>query len=528
MKKVLIIDDEVQIRKGLRMKVNWVDLGLEILGEASNGLEALSLLERQSVDIVVTDVKMPVMDGIEFVKHCHQNYPTVKIIVLSGYNEFEYARSAMREGVKHYLLKPVAPNELADALEKVRTELDEEFTQRKEAEKIIKKAAVQKEAEQEQFLLQLVKEDWIERSLPFETIKQLNLEHFQLDKGLFQFISVEIRDSNKNPHKAKELWMPFRMLCREIAKEHKQTYSFYDPQYRNMIHFVHLMKEDSENSQKSIVRKITHYVNTYMKLEVVIGVGKAVSHYKNMKNGYRSSLLSWSQSDIGLHSQIIDETVHKEMFKFTPDLEKKIINSMESNKRKVFEEQVSTILGKSQTHSILSYFYVSNRLLFLLSSYVDKYGFEKKLIKQFIWNCQQSIWELNSQNRVKDTLIQLGNAMMDQIHKTRVSVGVAIVDDVRFYLEEHYGEEISLTMLSEQFHINSAYLSELFKMHIGENFSDYLLHLRMTKAIDLLQDDQLKIIDVAQLVGFSNSGYFSTVFKKYFGQTPADFRKSAI
>ncbi|WP_445486767.1 response regulator transcription factor [Niallia sp. 03133] len=528
MKKVIIIDDEVQIRKGLRMKVNWENLGLEIVGEASNGLEAFSFLKENKVDIAITDVRMPIMDGIEFVKNCHYTYPLVKVIVLSGFNDFEYARSTMREGVKHYLLKPVAPDELVEALEVARNEIEEESNQRKEADKIIQQAAVQKEAEQEQFLLQLVKEDWMERSLSFETIKQLNLEHFQLEEGVFQFISVELRDSNKNPHQAKDLWKPFRMLCREIAKQRTQTYTFYDPQYRNMIHFVHLVKADSENNQKSLVREITHYVNTYMNLEVVIGVGNVISHYKNMKNGYRSSLLSWSQSDIGLQSQILDETVHKEMFKFTPDLEKKITNSIESNKKDAFDEHVSAILGKSQAHSILSYFFVSNRLLFLLSSLADKYEVEKKLIKQFVWNCQQSIWELNSQNRVRETLILLGNAIMDQVHKSKASVGVSIVENIRFYLEEHYGEEISLTMLSEQFHINSAYLSELFKMHIGQNFSDYLLHLRMAKALDFLQDHDLKIIDVAQLVGFSNSGYFSTVFKKYFGQTPADFRKSVV
>ncbi|MFT8320705.1 MAG: response regulator [Bacillus sp. (in: firmicutes)] len=528
MKKVIIMDDEVQIRRGLRMKVNWEELGFEIVGEASNGVEALDLLKEKIVDIVVTDVRMPIMDGIEFVKQCHQTYPSVKVIVLSGYNDFAYAQSTMREGVKHYLLKPIAPSELIDALEKVRIEIEQEQTQRKEAEKIIKKATLQKEEEQEQFLLQLVKEDWTEKPLPFEMIQQLELENFPIENGLFQYISVEIRDSYKNPHLAKDLWNPFRMLCREIAKKRKQTYSFYDPNYKNMIHFVYLVEGDSENNQKNIVRDITHYVNSYMNLEIVIGVGKVVQSYKKMKSGYRSSLLSWSQSEIGLSSQVLDETVYKELFTFTPDLEKKMINTIEGNKRDGFQYYISTVLGKNQSHSIMSFSVVSNRVLYLLSSLASKYEVDTKVIKQLMWNCQQSIWELNSQTTVMENLIQLGNTIMDQVHKAKTSVGVTIVERVRLYIENHYAEEITLTTLSDQFHINSAYLSELFKLHIGQNFSDYLLRLRMTKAIDFLQDKELKIIDVAQLVGFSNSGYFSTVFKKYFGQTPADFRKRAV
>ena len=132
---------------------------------------------------------------------------------------------------------------------------------------------------------------------------------------------------------------------------------------------------------------------------------------------------------------------------------------------------------------------------------------------------------LNSQDKVIETLLQLAQLIIEKIRLARFS-NKKIIDSIRHYVDQHFASEVSLTTLSNLFHINSAHLSETFKSHVGQNFSEYLVHLRMEKAKHLLKEDQLKIIDVANLVGFSNSGYFSTVFKKQFGQTPVEFRNS--
>ena len=126
MMKVLITDDEIQIRKGLRLKVDWEEEGFQIVEEASNGKEALEILQTMDIDIVITDMRMPIMDGVELAKHCHQEFPHVKVIVLSGYSDFDYVRNSMQQGVKDYLLKPVAPDELVEALRKIRKEVEEE------------------------------------------------------------------------------------------------------------------------------------------------------------------------------------------------------------------------------------------------------------------------------------------------------------------------------------------------------------------------------------------------------------------
>ena len=524
MMKVIIADDEIQIRKGLRMKVDWEEEGFQIAGEASNGKEVLELLGKMDIDLVLTDMRMPIMDGLELAKRCQQEFPNVKVIVLSGYSDFELVRGSMKEGVKDYLLKPVAPDELVEALQKIRKEIETERQKQVETAQMRQLVLSQLQEVQEQYLLYLVKEEWLELNLVIERLRQLQLEELVNEQAVVQFVTVEIRESFGNPNRLKELWLPFQMLCKEISKEHVGTYSFYDPSYANMVHF--LIRIDL-NTPSNLVESLQRNVKRLLNLETVIGIGNVVTGLANFKTGYISSLLAWSQSQLGSQSQVIDAAITKEdAFEFSPDFERKLTNAIENARLEAFRENIQSLLQGDGNQSILSFSFAANRVLFLLGSLTKKYDIETKDIQKTIWNCQQSIWELNSQSKVLENLLQLAQLIIEKVHLARFSNGKLIVDSVRNYLDQHYASEISLTLLSELFHINSAHLSETFKNYVGQNFSDYLVKLRMDKAQQFLRDKQLKIIDVANLVGFSNSGYFSTVFKKHVGQTPVEFRNA--
>ncbi|MFB5196476.1 two-component system response regulator [Bacillus sp. AFS073361] len=522
--KVIIADDEIQIRKGLRMKVDWEEEGFQIAGEASNGKEALELLGEMDIDLVLTDMRMPIMDGLELAKRCQQEFPNVKVIVLSGYSDFELVRGSMKEGVKDYLLKPVAPDELVESLQKIRKEIETERQKQVETAQMRQLVLSQLQEVQEQYLLYLVKEEWLELNLVIERLRQLQLEQLVNKNAVVQFVTVEIRESFGNPNRLKELWLPFQMLCKEISKEHIGTYSFYDPSYANMVHF--LIRIDL-NNPSNLVESLQRNVKRLLNLETVIGIGNVVTGLANFKTGYISSLLAWSQSQLGSQSQVIDAAITKEeAFEFSPDFERKLTNAIENASFEAFRENIHSLLQGDGNQSILSFSFAANRVLFLLGSLAKKYDIETNDIQKNIWNCQQSIWELNSQSKVLENLLHLAQLIIEKVRLARFSNGKLIVDSVRNYLDQHYASEISLTLLSELFHINSAHLSETFKNYVGQNFSDYLVKIRMDKAQQFLRDKQLKIIDVANLVGFSNSGYFSTVFKKHVGQTPVEFRNA--
>ncbi|MFC0470674.1 response regulator [Halalkalibacter kiskunsagensis] len=526
MMKVIITDDEIQVRKGLRMKVDWEEEGFEIVAEASNGKEALELLENGVVDLIITDMRMPIMDGVELAKHCHEQFPNVKVIVLSGYSDFDFVRGSMKEGVRDYLLKPVAPDELEEALRRIRKEIEEEKQNQLESDRMRQLVHSHLQEVQDQYFLHLVKEEWLQLAMVKERLHQLQLEELAHEFVTVQFVTVEIRENDDKSKRLKEFGLPFQLLCKEIAKEHAGAYSFYDPNYTNMVQFLQLTDSKTPNRTSDLVKNVQENVKKYLHLETVIGIGNVVRGLKEFRNGYISSLLAWSQSQLGSESQVIDETgTREEVFDFSPDFERRLTNAIENVDFEVFKENLKKVLGRGENQSVMSFSMAANRVLFLLGSLAKKYDIETKDIQSTIWNCQQRIWELTSQHKVMEYLMQLAQLIVEKVRAARFS-NHKLIDSIKHYLDEHYANEISLTSLSKLFHINSAYLSETFKNKVGQNFSDYLVSIRMEKAKQFLQDKHLKIIDVANLVGFSSSGYFSTVFKKHFGQTPVEFRKS--
>ena len=506
------------------MKMDWKEEGFEIVAEASNGKEALEIIHNQKVDIVITDMRMPKMDGVELAKRCHQEFPHVKVIVLSGYSDFDYVRNSMKQGVRDYLLKPVAPEELVETLYKIRLEIVDEKRKQVEFANINRLVHSHLQEVQEQFILHLVKEERLQLDIVKERLQQLQL--YELTYGCrVQFVTVEIRD-DINFSRLEELRLPFQMICKEIAKQTEGTYYFHDTNYPNMVQFLHSFTLDKDIFK--LVKQVQQKVNEFLKVETVIGIGKVVNDLPEYRTGYISSLLAWSQSQVGPKSQIIDQTVTgDEVFDFTPDFEKRLTNSIENTDFSAFKENLNKILAGSEKRSVLSFSFTANQVLFILGSLAKKYNVETKDVQNMIWNCQQSIWSHSSNEKVKDYLAKLANLMINKVHVTRFS-NKNLIDSIRQYLDQHYASEITLKTLSTLFHINSSHLSESFKNHVGQNFSDYLVNIRLEKAKEFLKDNELKIIDVANLVGFSNSGYFSTVFKKNFGTTPAKYRNSHI
>ncbi|OXS54898.1 two-component system response regulator [Bacillus sp. DSM 27956] len=519
--KVILVDDEIQIRRGLKWKVDWEEEGFVIAGEASNGKEALQVIEEVMPDLILTDVRMPVMDGMQLVKALSGKYPEIKVIVLSGYADFEYVRSSLVEGVKDYLLKPVDPEELTAALRKSKGEIEVEKQRRMETDRMNQFHA---EEMREQYLLHLVKDEWAEKNISRERLSQLKLDVLVGEDTVVQFITVEIRSSDSE--QVRDLFLPFKMLCRELSYEHEGIMSFYDTSYPNMIHFL-CHHHSGGDRVPHFVQELQKNVSAYLHLETVIGLGKVVRGLSQLKNGYISAILSWSQSSADVMSQLIDGTSSKQTAEFTEDAEWKLSNSMEQGDFESFKKHLLTTLAECDRQSVMSYSFAASRVLFMLGSMARKYDLYTDDLKKKMWNCQLGIWELTSRDRVKGELLDLARVITEKVSETRHSSnGIAIVENVRRYMDRHYTNEISLTSLADQFHINSAYLSEMFKELVGQNFSDYLVNLRMEKARSLLMDEQLKVIEIAHLVGYSNSGYFSTVFKKRFGQKPLDYRKS--
>ncbi|GLC89657.1 response regulator [Lysinibacillus piscis] len=516
--RVLLVDDEAQIRKGLMKKVKWVEFGYDEILEAANGVEALEVLQQYKIHLILTDIRMPRMDGVELAQKCHESYPNCKLVVLSGYSDFDYVKKAMQYGVRDYLLKPIAPDELNEMVYKMTVEINKELQKQKEIDSAKHFVHSYFHEVQEQYLLYMVKDEWLQKHLVVERVKQLQLD--EILKQPYQLLTAELRGNSSS--RVSELWYSFQLISRELTVPNKWIYAFINPSYRNVVHFLVLA---DDKVLATFIQSLLAEVKRLLRLELVIGIGNKAVGIENLKTSYISSLLAWSQSELGCQSQIIQAgEISKETVDVSTDSERILLHAIESLNAESFNKQIKQLFDISLHHSVWSFSYMANRILFLLSAVGQKYDADSQGVKELLWECQQSIWALQSDVSIIEKIQDLAKKIMENVRKARYSNGRLVVENIRQYMDEHYGTEITLTSLSEMFHMNNAYLSELFKEQIGENFSDYLTRIRMEKAQIFLQDEQLKIIDVANLVGYANSGYFSTVFKKYFKQTPVEYR----
>lgn len=539
MNTLMIVDDEAGVRNSIKAKIDWEAAGFCISKEAASGMEALQLLEVGPLpDVLMTDIRMPQMDGIELIRLCKQKFPEIKLVVLSGYSDFEYMQAAIQVGVKDYLLKPVGRKELNELLQKLGKEIAAEriVKERERAELILREQHLQ--ASRESLLLRLVNEDSTSLLAAKERVRQLGLSFlFELGpERAVRFITAEMRipaGRLGEGEPADLMHLAFRMLCRETAAPYANIYPFYDVSHPGMLHFL-IMEEnvqaptaDKRIEADRFVRLLRQHIRSFLRLEAVIGLGEAVTSLQQIKNAYSSSMLSWSKSTadgVHLHSM---EGIQGIMNVITPELERQLVVAIESGDQHVFQQYMQRVLPQGIDYSQFSFTFIAMRLMLILHSVAKKYddGAGDSMLQQQLWDCQTTIGSFRSREAVVQQLEVLGRLVIQTAQRARSSNGVSITAAVKKYMEENFAYELTLSGLADMFHLNETYLSGLFKQHVGVTFSEYLTRLRMHKAGELLSGSELKLTDIAMLVGISSSSYFSTSFKKFYGMSPKEYRE---
>lgn len=533
--KVMIVDDEVGVRNSIKAKIDWIAAGFEVALEASNGEEALQLLDQHPLpDVVISDIRMPQMDGITFIRNCKERYPQLKMVVLSGYSDFEYMKAAIQLGVKDYLLKPVVRSDLTSLLSQLSDELKEELHRSLEEQLDQMKNRQQLKILQEQLLLQLVKDEWLSIPVIKERLQQLQLSELAIDDLHAQFVTVEMRFPQsrlEDWRERKDLFhLAFQMLCRETAERWEHVYPFYDVSHPSMMVFLVILNESKVENRFAdrFVKELRSNVKKYLRVENVTGIGEAIKGLGQLKNGYASSILSWSQSTTQTAACHGDRSLLKLTHQFTPEVERKLVHAVENLDMEAFTRQVQSIFSPEQDCPMFVFTFISLRIILLFNSIAKKFEIGDASLQKYLWNCQMTVRDYQSREQVLEQLYELTRLVMDEVKKTRFSNGQYMVEAVRNYVEENFSYELTLSNLADMFHINETYLSGLFKQHVGMTFSDYVTKLRMNKAELLLREEDLKLTDIAMLVGYSSSSYFSTAFKKYYGKSPKEAREDLM
>lgn len=517
MYKVLLVDDERIIVEGISRTVNWNAFQTELIGTARNGIEAATFIESHMPDIVISDIKMPGMDGLQLVEKMYEQFPHIAFILLSGFSEFDYARKAMQYGVKHYLLKPCNENTITQALSEVIEDLEKQQSQesfmlniQKELSKVLPHA-------KEQFLKELVtnktygQRDWDDYGRLFHiTVEndKIQLLLFQIE-GKFEFEHMfAIKNIAQDV-----LGKSIVLLSTTIGK-----------------HVLLLIKvTDDAEPLFSQLEKIKQTFASYYKLDTTVAVSDA-GQITDARKMYRETLECLNyQFYLGEGSIITkndiertDDGLHKT---FIYD-EEPLCMHVKSGDWLFVQAELQNyfaMLADSRMDTHLSKSYVIPLYVAIvrqgkpdeINDYLKKIAsfdklFTLRAIEQFVTENAEQICLNNFQSQTKK-------------HSY-------IIHKMILVIEEHIANpELSLNWVaSEILYMNADYLGKLFKKETGDKFSNYVVRLRMEKAMEEIEiTGDVKVFELAEKFGFGdNPQYFSQVFKKYTGFTPSEFKRS--
>ncbi len=533
MYRILLVDDEALIREAVSENVDWEQYGYMLAGSCENGEEALKFIEKNPVDVVLTDICMPYMDGIKLSEKIGERYPAAKVVILSGYDDFEYAKMAIRYGVKDYLLKPITAEELGKVLVGIRDELDQE---KKNRQKISDLNVEYRKGQQLLYfdaLLCLIKGSKTDE----ESCKELLKLGISFDYAVYRVAIVELdlyakagRLDEKTKKESELMAFTLHNISQEmVSKEHAGEVC-RGKENRVYILFHTNKPLEFRQTVKEICDAIIGQMNRIMQLSVNIGIGGYVSGLENIyiSCGEAEEALSYHYILGGNHVIEIESIREKKGWADVEKLVEKIILHVKKNdgceiKNDMWEMERAL---RDHRYERRNAGIVLQRVVDLLDELCrisgpedDKMPFSKEQMLERILMAEegeQAVELLGSY------CVQVGM----YLEKLKNVGGRRYAVEATDYMEKNYGDpELGLNLVCSYLNISTSRFSAIFKQATGTTFMEALTGIRMQKAKELLEHTDLKNYEIAERVGFSDSHYFSVAFKKTTGKTPTEYAR---
>lgn len=513
--KALVVDDEKRVRTGLVSNIQWKRYGFSEPMEASNGEAALSIMQQNKIDVVITDIRMPVMSGIELAEKIHSRYPSTKVIILSGYNDFEYAQTAMRYGVTYYLTKPTDINELQQILEKIHTEFEENLSKEEQINRINEKYSRISKLLSTRYMDELYYKD-IRNDSQYSDLFE-NPSHIYTPAILHLLsdnTNNSVLDSDMLETLIRSLLLDHGIHC--VIQKHDRLF---------LMILNHNYPDDKEiatqvNNALTTTGTITGikwcllYGNNFTDIPMMAQCCHlltdriSICNWRNNQGMFQCSeteMRDLSPDDIAVYTgQYLDHAMN--------DTHYELINYLKN----LFMNELAYIpltqlrsLTESMITSVRSYY--EKKLIVGTAAIAEVAGTDVMQRTELV-------------DRLAEIIIRLREASQDQTY----SVANAAVVQVKNLLENEYMKQISLEYISKSVNMSPSYISRMFKSIIGINLTEYLTQLRIDKAKQLLCDYNIRIYEVGNKVGYNNIRHFSHVFRDIVGLTPTEYRERLL
>ncbi|WP_166238976.1 response regulator transcription factor [Paenibacillus turpanensis] len=519
MYKVLLVDDERIILEGIASVVEWGRCGTRLIGKAIDGRQALEMIEAEPPNIVITDIKMPEMNGIQLIEQVKERFPEIVFIILSGHEEFSSAQSAMKLGVRHYLLKPCNEKKIMQVLAEVVEEL-KEFERRG--------AFIMNNRENFAKVLPQIKEQFLKECITNKTYGKRDWEYYcdllglnLLDRPL-RLILLEIEGKHDFEH-----LFALNNIAKEIVEQ--SGYSVY---LNTSIggRLALLVEEVTLESWTGVMMDIKNIYFKYYKLDVTVAVSSPDS-LPQLRRLYKETLECLSHRFyLGEGSVITSGDIDRasggeEDIAIDADALAFAIRSGNAEQvRELIKEAFCKLKGSKLSVDVVKSYVLELYLNVMRQAGPrQKEGYSRGLML---------VESLSTLELAEEYVREAAAEAAGMYYESNMQTQSRTIRRVIQYVHEHLSDEsLSLSRLAQEvFHLNVDYLGKLFRKETGEKFSNYLMNIRMEEAKKLIEKaESLKILEVAAKVGFgSNPPYFSQVFKRYTGCTPSEYKKSSV
>lgn len=535
--KVIIVDDECIIRIGLRAMISWEEHGFSIVAEAENGQAALELIKKHQPDIVITDIKMPIMDGLELMHEVMELEEGPCFLVLSNFDDLQYVKDAMRMGAMDYLLKiELDQEQLLECLKKVTVQVEQ---LNKKPKKLSQADNVQGiKLMQRNILRDIINCVYPSEDYVMDTIKSMGMH---LDQGYTYCFMLKTGEGYRfqevTDHELFQLNFSILNITEELLQENFYTYCL-----EGKTGEFYIFASNRCNSQEpineqlfnEILENVIDMLNEYLNITCTVSIGIGEAGLKGIHEAYAQAVLKMRQHLFMNKRRVIykaDIAYPTKEMSISSLFDKKdiLFKAIDIHKREViiefFENVKKNIQGKSVQRDIACN--VMIELFCLVREYAEIYKLNPQ---DFLKNSMRTYQQLICMVHISEVLEWIDLVYLDIVaflDKEDNSSYNNLIARVEAFIQEHYEEDISLKQVADEVNLHPAYLSMLLKRYTGMNYTEYITWVRIEEAKKLLIHTDLKVYEVGQKVGYQNTYYFNRIFKKVAGITPGEYKKSS-
>ena len=518
MYRCVIADDEPLDLEGLRRLIDWKSLGMEVVCAAGNGFAVLDFLRRESADILVTDIKMPILSGLEAARQAVRLHPGIKLLFISGYEDFHYAKHAIDLNASGYLLKPVDNDELYEQLRKLRDQLDQERTRR----------SIERS-------LPLIQGElltrWLEgggRPEDWETIAEAASRGGHAEWNRAALVEIDDLGWKLNPYPPEqrdEIIGSIKEFIFEWCRANR-----CHPVQVDRRRYALLCREEGGADLAERLRDLVEAARGKFPVTLTAAAGGIAAAPEELPASYRAAADALSlKMFVGKGRVIAAEKRNRQLVsevRNMDDVLNELFDAMNKYELVRIDDNLQLLFQSARAmNEKLQVHHFSMHLIAKLEQYLSSIGENLYGLLGIELSNLDVLYRFETiadiQSWMRRRLFEISEKLRDKAS----SRNGRLILEIKKYVEEHIGEAFTLKDVANAFSFSPNYLGHLFKEECGENFSDYVIRVRMEKARELLRDPRKKIYEVADETGYSNFTVFYRQFRKRFGVSPGDFRK---